>query len=69
MQFLDKDTWWYLGSGGTKFGQDVGTNIVVVYDVLDFQSGEFVFQFAYFSDVIIHSFIGSIPFLVDLLDD
>jgi len=69
MQFLDKDAKWNLGSGWSKFGENVGANIVVAYNLMNLQTGKFVFQFAYLSDVVINSYVVDVSLLVDLLDD
>jgi len=58
-----------LGSSRSKLREYICPNIVVSYNMMDFQSDEFILKLAYFHNVVIHSFICVVSFLVDLLDD
>ena len=64
-----KYTGWNLSASRSKLGEYICPHVVVSYNMVDFQSGKFVFELAYFRNIVIHSFICEVPLLVDLLDD
>jgi hypothetical protein len=48
MELVDEDTRWYLSASRTKLSQDVCCNIVVVDDVMEFETVELVLELADF---------------------
>jgi Tfp pilus assembly pilus retraction ATPase PilT len=48
VKLVDEDTRWYLSASRTKLRQDVCCNVVVVDDVMEFETIEFVLELADF---------------------
>jgi hypothetical protein len=48
VELVDEDTRWYLSASRTKLSQDVRCNIVVVDDVMEFETVELVLELADF---------------------
>jgi hypothetical protein len=51
------------------FGKYVGGDVVVAWDVLEFDPLEVAFEFSNLSTVSIHCVLDAVPLFVDLLDD
>ena len=60
---------WYIGSSSSKFGNDIGSHIVIAINMVDLQSRKLVLEFPDFCHVYIHCFLVDVPFFVYLLDD
>jgi hypothetical protein len=68
VKLVDEDTRWYLSASRTKLRQDVRCNVVVVDDVMELETVEFVLELADFWAVGVHVLLVAIPRLVDLVD-
>jgi hypothetical protein len=66
---LDEYACWDWSSSRALFGKHVGGDIVVVWDVLEFDALEVAFEFTNLSAVSIHRVLDAISLFVDMLDD
>jgi hypothetical protein len=48
MKLMDEDSYWYLCASRTKLRQDICCNVVVVDDVMELETIEFVLELANF---------------------
>jgi hypothetical protein len=63
---LDEYDYWDQSSTRAQFGKHVGGDVVVVWDVLEFDPLEVAFEFRNLSAVSIHRVFDAIPLFVDL---